>query len=479
MSDKLADADNEVGNEPEDDDHNLDDIVFDTNDDVDDIDDMLNDSDDNEADDNMLDEKSCSDYDDDNSSIEDDLLNCNVKSDSTGTVGLKTVGLNSIDESSQPSNKKFKRDSHDGVCKTDALSISDQNKYTTPVRNLFPNQDHSGVGDTNNQIKLLEMQLAQLKEAAGKRANNVSSSKGKSESADDNVLRGSASKKIGLSVSETSTSIVTNFDTTSNALPVYRSPSTKIQSTNGPVVSCEVTATFTDKAGSIRGNLVFIQGGSELWFMKPDVLNQSSENMLSNALSGRIADVFLSFQDTFYRAVPSGQNILHRRTPRLNDTRVPYPSTRLMTIMRNPSIGFSVQNCVTHFQNQLKAMMVKPVIPAHLLIEHLKTDIPILFTKFMEGSYRRDGQKNTPYKDESELKKYFEEAFQRQFMHGFTRVVYDITLDKFLPDSGIKKFLLSLGYNSFDEIDEQEKKSIYLSGNFPDWNSIEEEPIGS
>jgi len=461
----------------EDDDPNLDDIVMDTNDDDDDYDDMLNDSDENEADVKMLNAvtslKTSSEYEDDNSSIGDDLHDYMAKSDAADIVGV-----NSIDESSQLSNKKLKRNNHVGVSQTDASSSFDQIKYTTPKRNLFPDETPI-VGNTNNEIELLERKLAQLKEAAGNRVTNIASSKGKSELADNIAEHGSVAKQISSSVSQTPTSIVTNFDTAPSGLPVYRSPSNNSQVTNGPVMSCEVTATFTDKKGSNKWNVIFIQGGSELWMIKPPVLNQSSEHMLSSALSGKIAEVFVNWDDTFYRSVPSGKNNIHRRTPRMNDTRVPYPSTKLMTRMKNPCFGFSLENCVSHLQSQLKAMMTKPVIPAHLLNEHLKTDIPILHTKFMQGSYRRDGQKNTPYKDEIELKKYFEEAFQRQFMYGFSRIVYDITLDKFLPDSGIKKFLLSLGYCSFDEIDEQEKKMIYLRGNFPNWDTIEEEPIGA
>ena len=120
--------------------------------------------------------------------------------------------------------------------------------------------------------------------------------------------------------------------------------------------------------------------------------------------------------------------------------------------------------------------MTKSRVPAHFLHEHIKCEIPILYTKFLAGSYRRDGHKNIPYNDESELKKYFDESLQRTFKNEF-RFVYDITLDKYLPDSGIKNFLISLGYNGFDEVREDERKNIYLSGNHPNWLKIEQEPL--
>lgn len=469
---------NVFDDECDDDDSGLDADDLDINEDVNGREELLNDSDDNggETDDNdLMNElaslKSPSD-DEDDTTNDIDLIQVKGKSDATS--GSKTEGQ---DESLSHTNKKIKVDKSDddGVVNVDASSSSDRDNFTTPKRNLF-RDDSSDLGDSGSKIEMLEKQLAELKEAERKKQKSNIVSKGKSEVTHQTVVRGSASREISPSVSQTPNSVVTNFDNAK--IPVYKSPSGKNQGAiNGPILTCEVSATFTDISGEYNFNLVFISGGADLWIMKGAVLSQTALSMLSNAVSGKIADVFVNWVEVFYRAVPSGQNTHHRRAPKLGDTRLPYPSSRLMSTMKNPVCGFSVENCIKHLESQWKAMSTRSDIPAHLLNEHLKAEIPILHTKFMEGSYRRDGQKNTPYKNETELKKFFEEAFQRQFKYGFSRVVYDIPLDKFLLDSEIKKFLLSLGYNSFDEVNDHQKQKIYLSGNFPQWDSIVEEPI--
>lgn len=470
---------NVFDNECDDDDSDLDAVDMDINEDVNEREELLNDSDDNggETDDNeLMNElaslKSPSD-DEDDTTNDIDLIQVKGKSDATS--GSEKEGW---DESLSHTNKKIKVDTgddDDGVGNVDASSSSDRISYTTPKRTLF-RDDSSDLGDSSSKIDMLEKQLAELKEAERKKQQSNLVSKGKSEVTHQTVVRGSGSREISPSVSQTPNSLVTNFDNAK--IPVYKSPSGKNQGVaNGPIVTCEVSATFTDSSGEYNFNQVFISGGADLWVMKGAVLTQTAQSMLSNALSGKIADVFVNWVEVFYRAVPSGQNTQHRRAPKLGDARPPYPSSKLMSTMKNPVCGFSVENCIKHLESQWKAMFTRSDIPAHLLNEHLKADIPILHTKFMEGSYRRDGQKNTPYKNETELKKFFEEAFQRQFKYGFSRVVYDIPLDKFLLDSEIKKFLLSLGYNSFDEVNDHQKKKIYLSGNFPQWDSIVEEPI--
>ena len=469
---------NVFDNECDDDDSGLDVDDMDINEDVNEREELLNDSDDNggETDDNeLMNElaslKSPSD-DEDDTTNGIDLIQVEGKSDDT--CGSEKGGR---DESLSHTNKKIKVDKSDddGVVNVDASSSSDRNKFTTPKRTLF-RDDSSDHGDSSSKIEMLEKKLAELKEAERKKQQSNIDSKGKSEVTHQTVVRGSGSREISPGISQTPNSIVTNFD--SAKIPVYKSPSSKNPGvTNGPIVTCEVSATFTDRSGEFNYNRVFLSGGTDLWIMKGAVLNQTSQSMLSNALSGKIADVFDNWVEVFYRAVPSGLNTQHRRAPKLGDARTPYPSTKLMSTMKNPVFGFSVENCIKHFESQWKAIFTRSDIPAHLLNEHLKAEIPILHTKFMEGSYRRDGQKNTPYKNETELKKFFEEAFQRQFKYGFSRVVYDIPLDKFLLDSEIKKFLLSLGYNSFDEVNDHQKQKIYLSGNFPQWDSIVEEPI--
>ena len=352
----------------------------------------------------------------------------------------------------------------------------DPSNFLTPKKNLFPDSTGNESGNAvANQIELLQQMINELKEAESTKA-KVSDAAGKlTNDIGGNVSAPVATVPSVVSGDVSATPIISDFSTVK--LQPYQSPSSKNQ-LSGTVLTLEVSYAFTNKKSGEITYVLILHGGTETWIIKPEVLNESARQLLSAPLGGQIASVFTSFITTFYRAVACGLNNLHRRTLPYNQTpdRPAYPSTKLMTVLSNPSTGFSLQTRVTYFQNQLRAMMTKSDIPAQILNEHMKSEIPILHTKFMAGSYRRDGKKNTPYNDESELKEYFKEALQRTFKNEF-RIVYDITLDKYLPDSGIKNFLLSLGYNGFDEVNEEERKRIYFSGNFPIWEKIQQEPL--
>jgi len=375
----------------------------------------------------------------------------------------------------------------------DGVNQHDASSFATPKRNLFP-EPTGNLDDRLNEIEVLQRRIDQLKraksaqeevsDAAGKLNDVVGVNVSAPAATQPSVVSefGTTPDVVGVNVSApvaTQPSVVSEFATTpTDKLPVYKSPSSKNQQ-NGSALTCEVSSTFTNKNTGENVNLIVLHGGgSETWFIKSEVLNEVARHLLAAPLGGNIASVFTSWSTTFYRAVPCGLNNIHRRTPQYNQTsdRPAYPSTKLITIMSNPPSGFTVKTHVVYFQNQLRAMMTKSRVPAHFLHEHIKCEIPILYTKFLAGSYRRDGHKNIPYNDESELKKYFDESLQRTFKNEF-RFVYDITLDKYLPDSGIKNFLISLGYNGFDEVKEDERKNIYLSGNYPNWLKIEQEPL--
>ncbi len=398
------------------------------------------------------------------------------KSEVSGSTDINQNKNKLIDNTATcPTMKKAKVDSSDiNVANgLNGVNQHDASSFATPKRNLF-SEPTSNSDDRLSEIALLQQRINQLKEA---------------ESAQEevSVAAGKLNSVVGVNVSApvtTQPSVVSDFATTpivsvfnTNKMPEYRSPSSKYQQ-NGTVLTCEVSSTFTNKTTGQSVNVLILHGGNESWIIKPDVLNESARQLLTAPLGGNIASVFTSWTTTFYRAVPCGLNNLHRRTLQYNQSsdRPVYPSTKLMTIMSNPPSGFSVKTHVVYLQNQMRAMMTRSPVPAHFLNEHMKCEIPILYTKFQAGSYRRDGHKNTPYKDESELKKYFEEALQRTFKNEF-RIVYDIPLDKYLPDSGIKNFLLSLGYNGFNEVEEEERKKIYHSGTYPDWQQIEQEPL--
>ena len=85
--------------------------------------------------------------------------------------------------------------------------------------------------------------------------------------------------------------------------------------------------------------------------------------------------------------------------------------------------------------------------------------------------------KNKPYKNDNELKLDIKKDFEETFSKGFGKVNKYFHLDKHFCDYNIKAHLMSLGYNSFEDVNKNQQEYIYRSGNFPVWDDIVEEPI--
>ena len=109
-------------------------------------------------------------------------------------------------------------------------------------------------------------------------------------------------------------------------------------------------------------------------------------------------------------------------------------------------------------------------------LNHLEEIGSSLLTMFNDGKFRSGKLKNKAYENVSELKQQLKQEVEDTFQHGFSRIIYDNFFDKHYTDFTIQEFLIKLGYNAFEELNENERKLIYRDGRFPDWNSIVEEP---
>ena len=114
---------------------------------------------------------------------------------------------------------------------------------------------------------------------------------------------------------------------------------------------------------------------------------------------------------------------------------------------------------------------------ASMLFNHISENSPQMASNFLNGVYRKGADANKPYANEEELKKFFKEDIEATFKFGFAKVVTGNYYNKHLCDFTIQQFLISLGYNSFDELDEASRSALYKDGVLPVWDEIVEEPI--
>ena len=121
--------------------------------------------------------------------------------------------------------------------------------------------------------------------------------------------------------------------------------------------------------------------------------------------------------------------------------------------------------------------MANARIPALIAVDSMKSEAPALYNGFMAGSFRDVPNKRTPYKSEDELVEEVKSDFEATWKLGFGTIQRNQYLDKHLSNYAIKAHLLSLGYTSFEDVPEVERIQIYRSGNFPNWDTIVEEPI--
>lgn len=259
---------------------------------------------------------------------------------------------------------------------------------------------------------------------------------------------------------------------------ITESPSTSSSNSTRSPVTIEVTLPITDKkTNELVYIILFSNLGRKGWYFRGQPISAAFEKFFSGS-NGIPASVYSSFTETFIRGVSHGPNVYQRRKSKSNDNgSLPYPTTKLMAVLRLNKMGYGLEIYLKKFEDSIRRMMSNGIVPAHYLLELFRNDIPGLYNGFMSGAYRAGDKKNKAYASEAELKSDMKCDFEETFRNGFGRVTKDCHLDKFLCDYEIKAHLLSLGYNSFESVHDDEMSHIYRSGNFPAWNQIEQEPI--
>lgn len=243
-------------------------------------------------------------------------------------------------------------------------------------------------------------------------------------------------------------------------------------------ITVEVSSGFTNRNTGEMMYLLVINLGKEGWFIKAPVIIQCCETYFSEG-SDKPASVYIGWKDQFIRQIQYGPDKLHRRQLRPYEAAgtVPYPTTRLTTVLAVNPKGHGLPICLKKFEDVLKRMFSDGTYPAHFMFEYMVTNAVPLYNGFIQGKYRSPPNKGKPFQSDDELKESLKESFQTTFKRGFGRVEHGMKLDKFLPDIAIKSFLLSLGYTSFDDVSPDERANLYRSGNLPVWDAIVEEGI--
>ena len=245
-------------------------------------------------------------------------------------------------------------------------------------------------------------------------------------------------------------------------------------------VTLEVSYPFTNKnTGEKCYYLLFMDLGRKGWYTKGATMTRISEAFLSNGPSPgeKIPSFYRLFDECFIKKIDHGvDDTLARRKPKGTEA-VNYPVTKLRTIVNIPNGSFPFGTHLKKFEDSLKRMMANAKIPALIAVDSMKSEAPALYNGFMAGSFRDLPNKRTPYKSEDELVEEVKSDFEATWKLGFTTILRNQYLDKHLSNYAIKAHLLSLGYTSFEDVHEVERIQIYRSGNFPDWDTIVEEPI--
>ena len=256
------------------------------------------------------------------------------------------------------------------------------------------------------------------------------------------------------------------------------SPSKK--STEVSPVSVEVTHPFIDKnTGMLTCLVIFPNLGRRGWHFRSTPIIHSFEAFLTQGMKGgNVPQVYAAFKETFIRTSIFGQNAYHRRRAKsIEIGTMPYPTTKMMTSLSYNPQGFSLDIHLSKVQDNFRRLFSDGRVPAFHHLDYLKDEAPGLYNGFMAGLYRNGELKHTPYDSEDALLKDFKDDFELTFNLGFGRTTKNIHLNKYFTDYDIKSFLLSIGYNSFNEVAEGDQAYIYKNGNFPNWDEIEKEPV--
>ena len=237
-------------------------------------------------------------------------------------------------------------------------------------------------------------------------------------------------------------------------------------------VSCPITHNKSSKQVYL---ITFTEMGRRAWYLKGEHIRSILLTYWKH--TSRAADTmpgwYECFTETFIKESNySTDNILKRRSTGSN-----YPVTKLTTVLMVPTGSFPIETHLRKMENTMKLLMSDAEKPAYIALTVMEQNSNNLYNRFLEGKYRNRPNKNVSYKDRNELLQDIISDFQHTWKSGFDSVSYGVPLNKYLTDFGIKTHLQSIGYTSFDDVPENEKRNVFKDGNFPDWNEIIEDSI--
>lgn len=216
-----------------------------------------------------------------------------------------------------------------------------------------------------------------------------------------------------------------------------------------------------------------------IWFYKIIPMQDLCEIFAKvglSGVSGAVSSVYTSIREVHLRKIQNGHNEVLRKKP-TGVHAVGYPVYGMAFVLRISDGGFNLKLQLEKFEsNFIKYIIGDGKLAAQLHVEYLKEKFNNLYNRFMHGDFRQNkssvGNAN-PYNDDAELTTDMAKLFESTFKHGFIKnSKKDVHWDTLLVDHDMKSILMSLGYNSFDEMDSETISSLYKYGQHPQWNEI-------
>lgn len=247
-------------------------------------------------------------------------------------------------------------------------------------------------------------------------------------------------------------------------------------------VYIEVTKPIRGKDKKWYCILIVTYQGTKLWYFKWAAFNEAFDLFFRykdpNYHGGGVATCYSTWTEVFIRSVLHGNNAYQRRrSGRNKDGALSYPVTKGSCTIQFQAGGFPLDVILKKLESNIRSMTCDGKVLATMLFNRISENSPQMASNFLNGVYRKGADANKPYANEEELKKFFKDDIEATFKSGFAKVVTGNFYNKHLCDFTIQQFLISLGYNSFDELDEASRSALYKDGSLPVWDEIEEEPI--
>ena len=360
-----------------------------------------------------------------------------------------------------------------------------RNLFTTPVTNKSPVPNKAVDSDEVSRLREQLRQAEQQRDEALKKNSTVA--------VQEKVAKGELNQSVkvesGLVATDTKPSSADgggqgggsvgggsgwgNFGSGDTASILKGSPLKGLGGTS--VVSVEFTHPITDLTTGNRSFVGLITNvGQPGWFLKGAYMTRVAKAYFHNVLNNKDIPNCFDINDAPIKAVIYGNNTLQRRQ---KPGRSNYAIMKMYMIFKVPSAGFPIETYVEKFEATIKNMFADSRVPAILAVHSIRETSSNMYNGFMSGSFRGKSKRNVAYKNEEELTKDIQSDLETVFRYGLGAKSYDHTLNKYMTDHFIKSYLTELGYNSFDDVRESEKHFIYRNGEFPVWDSIEEDQL--